>query len=103
MRGETNGIITRIGCSNRRLWDGLSALWRLTHSARPSISANKIATDAMWIKRLVTVFEWPIPSFFTPIRHYAPEDKTLIFFMIASSQLAELESGAREAGRNRYS
>jgi len=36
--------------------------------------------------------------FLTPIRHYAPEDKTLIFFMIASSQLAELESGAREAG-----
>jgi hypothetical protein len=60
--------------------------------------SEKIAVDAKWIKRLVTVFEWPIPSFFTPILQYAPEGRTLIFFMIASSQLAELEAAARSAG-----
>jgi hypothetical protein len=60
--------------------------------------SEKIATGAQWIKRLVTVFEWPIPSFFTPIRQYAPDGKTLIFFMIASGQLAELEAVARDAG-----
>ncbi len=46
----------------------------------------------------MTVFEWPIPSFFTPILQYAPDGNTLIFFMIASSQLAELEDAARDAG-----
>ena len=60
--------------------------------------AEKVATGPGWIKRLVTVFEWPIPSFFTPIRQFAPEGKTLIFFMIASAQLAELEAGVRESG-----
>jgi hypothetical protein len=59
--------------------------------------SEKIATDPEWIKRLVTVFEWPIPSFFTPIRQHAPEGKTLIFFMIASSQLAELEAAVRRS------
>jgi hypothetical protein len=60
--------------------------------------SETIATDPVWDKRLVTVFEWPIPSFFTPILQYAPEGKTLIFFMIVSSQLAGLEAAAREAG-----
>jgi hypothetical protein len=62
--------------------------------------AEKIATGTSWTKRLVTVFEWPIPSFFTPIRQHAPEGKTLIFFMIASGQLGELETAAQEAGGN---
>jgi hypothetical protein len=60
--------------------------------------SERIATDAAWIKRLVTTFEWPIPSFFTPVRQYAPQDKALIFFLIASEQLTALEASAREAG-----
>jgi hypothetical protein len=60
--------------------------------------SERFAHDAGWIKRLVTPFEWPIPSFFTPVKKYAPEGKALIFFMIASKQLAELEAAAREAG-----
>ena len=94
----TNGIITRI-------WLALTPAveWSQCVVAFDTFGAafdfsEKIATGAPWIKRLVTVFEWPIPSFFTPIRQYAPEGKTLIFFMIASSQLAELEAAARDAG-----
>ena len=94
----TNGIITRI-------WLALTPAveWSQCVVAFDTFDAafdfsEKIAIGPVWIKRLVTVFEWPIPSFFTPIRQYAPEGKTLIFFMIASSQLAELESAARDAG-----
>ena len=86
----TNGIITRI-------WLALAPAveWSQCIVAFDTFEAafdfsEKIATGDSWIKRLVTVFEWPIPSFFTPILQYAPEGKTLIFFMIASSQLAGL-------------
>jgi FAD/FMN-containing dehydrogenase len=94
----TNGIITRI-------WLALTPAvdWSQCVVAFPTFNAafdfsEKIAVDDRWIKRLVTIFEWPIPSFFTPILHYAPEGHTLIFFMIASSQLGELEAAARKAG-----
>jgi FAD/FMN-containing dehydrogenase len=94
----TNGIITRI-------WLTLTPAveWSQCVVAFATFNAafdfsEKIAIDPAWIKRLVTVFEWPIPSFFTPILQYAPEGKTLIFFMIASNQLAGLETAARDAG-----
>ncbi|HWF13498.1 MAG TPA: FAD-binding oxidoreductase [Candidatus Acidoferrales bacterium] len=94
----TNGIITHI-------WLALTPAveWSQCIAAFDTFSAafdfaEKIATASAWIKRLVTVFEWPIPSFFTPIRQYAPAGKTLIFFMIASSQLGELEIAARDTG-----
>src|SRR5579863_9244095 len=92
----TNGIITRV-------WLALTPAveWSQCVIAFEAFGAafdfgEKIAADSAWIKRLVTVFEWPIPSFFTPILQYAPEGKAMIFFMIASSQLADLESAARD-------
>ena len=94
----TNGIIACI-------WLALTPAveWSQCIAAFDTFSAafdfaEEIATNSTWTKRLVTVFEWPIPSFFTPIRQHAPEGKTLIFFMIASSQLGELETAARDAG-----
>jgi FAD/FMN-containing dehydrogenase len=47
---------------------------------------------------LVTTFEWPIPSFFTPIQSLAPDGQALIFFLIAAAQLADLEAAASHAG-----
>jgi FAD/FMN-containing dehydrogenase len=93
----TNGIITRI-------WLALTPAveWSQCVAAFDSFAAafdfsERIATDPSWIKRLVTTFEWPIPSFFIPVRQYAPEGKALIFFLIASDQLSALESAARAA------
>jgi FAD/FMN-containing dehydrogenase len=94
----TNGVITRI-------WMALAPAvdWSQCVVAFRSFDAafdfsEKIAASAAWKKRLVTTFEWPIPSFFTPVKQYAPEGKSLIFFMIASEQLAALESAAKESG-----
>ncbi len=93
----TNGIITRV-------WLALTPAveWSQCIAAFDTFNAafdfaEKIAIGSVWTKRLVTVFEWPIPSFFTPIRQHAPEGKTLIFFMIASSQLSELETAVQDA------
>ena len=46
----------------------------------------------------MTTFEWPIPSFFTPVRQYAPEGKSLVFFLVTTWQLGTLESAAKKAG-----
>jgi FAD/FMN-containing dehydrogenase len=94
----TNGIITRIWLALTPAVDWSQCVVAFDMFGAAFDFGEKIATEEKWIKRLVTVFEWPIPSFFTPIQQYAPEGKTLIFFMIASSQLAELETATRSAG-----
>jgi hypothetical protein len=93
----TNGVITRI-------WLALTPAveWAQCVVAFDSFDAafdfsERIATNAAWNKRLVTAFEWPIPSFFLPVRQYAPEGKALVFFLVAASQLASLESVARNS------
>jgi FAD/FMN-containing dehydrogenase len=94
----TNGIITRVWLALTPAveWSQCIAAFETFNAAFDF--AEKIATGSAWTKRLVTVFEWPIPSFFTPIRQHTPEGKTLIFFMIASSQLSELNAAVRDAG-----
>ena len=94
----TNGIVTRI-------WLALAPAveWSQCAIAFDTFDeafdfSERIAADPAWTKRLVTPFEWPIPSFFTPVKQYAPEGKALIFFLIASDQLAALEAAARESG-----
>ena len=82
----TNGVITRI-------WLALAPAveWSQCAVAFDTFDAafdfsERIAGDPEWTKRLVTPFEWPIPSFFTPVKPYAPEGKALIFFLIAEAQ-----------------
>lgn len=94
----TNGVITRI-------WLALAPAvdWSQCAVAFDTFDAafdfsEHIATGEQWAKRLVTTFEWPIPSFFTPVQQYVPEAKSLVFFLIASQQLEDLEAAASEAG-----
>jgi FAD/FMN-containing dehydrogenase len=94
----TNGVITRI-------WLALAPAveWSQCAVAFDAFDAafdfsEGIANGAAWTKRLVTTFEWPISSFFTPVKQYAPGGKALIFFLIASEQLSALEEAAGKAG-----
>jgi FAD/FMN-containing dehydrogenase len=94
----TNGIITKI-------WLALTPAveWAQCAVAFESFDAafdfsETIAYEARWTKRLVTVFEWPIPSCFTPVASVTREGKALVFLMIAAAQLSELEVAARATG-----
>jgi FAD/FMN-containing dehydrogenase len=94
----TNGILTRI-------WFALAPAveWVQVTAAFPSYDAafdftEQIAAGAEWTKRLATVFEWPIPSFFTPIRQVVRQGKTLVLLMIASAQVEALQRSAEAAG-----
>jgi FAD/FMN-containing dehydrogenase len=94
----TNGILARIWFALTpavewtqftAVFDSYEQAFRFTES---------IAVDAAWTKRLATVFEWPIPSFFTPIKHLTRADKALSLIMIASSQAERLRAAAEAAG-----
>ena len=95
----TNGVITRI-------WLALAPAveWSQCVVAFDTFDAafdfsEHIANDAEWTKRLVTTFEWPIPSFFTPVKQYAPRRQSADFFHDRLRRnCAALEAAARDAG-----
>jgi FAD/FMN-containing dehydrogenase len=94
----TNGIITRIWLALAPAVEWAQCVVAFDTFDDAFDFSEEIATGGVWNKRLVTVFEWPIPSFFTPVRQYAPEGKALIFFMIARDECSALEAAARVAG-----
>jgi FAD/FMN-containing dehydrogenase len=94
----TNGIVTRIWLALAPAVEWSQCAIAFDQFAAAFDFSERIASDATWTKRLVTPFEWPIPSFFTPVKQYAPEGKALVFFLIATSQCADLEAAARRQG-----
>jgi FAD binding domain len=94
----TNGVLSRI-------WFALTPAveWTQFTAAFESYDqaftfAESIACDSSWTKRLVTVFEWPIPSFFTPVKQIVREGRTLALLMIATLQLELLRRRLASAG-----
>jgi FAD/FMN-containing dehydrogenase len=94
----TNGVLTRI-------WFALAPAveWVQFTAAFDSYEkafgfTETVATDGAWTKRLATVFEWPIPSFFTPIKKIVRDGKSLVLIMIESTQADALADAARSAG-----
>ncbi|HTZ60152.1 MAG TPA: FAD-binding oxidoreductase [Acidobacteriaceae bacterium] len=94
----TNGIIVRIWLALAPSVNWAQCVVAFDAFDRAFDFSERIATSEAWTKRLVTPFEWPIPSFFSPVQNVAPEGKALIFFLIAEDQRAALEAAAREAG-----
>jgi FAD/FMN-containing dehydrogenase len=94
----TNGIITRIWLALTPAVDWSQCVVAFDTFDAALDFSEEIANNPKWTKRLVTTFEWPIPSFFIPVKNYAPEGKSLIFFMIASGQLPAFEDAAKKAG-----
>ncbi|MGH9679585.1 MAG: FAD-binding oxidoreductase, partial [Candidatus Acidiferrales bacterium] len=94
----TNGVITRIWLALAHAVEWSQCVVAFDTFGAAFDFSEEIANGKEWTKRLVTTFEWPIPSFFTPILKYVPADKSLIFFLIASHQCAALESAAQTAG-----
>jgi FAD/FMN-containing dehydrogenase len=93
----TNGVLTRI-------WFPLAPAveWtQLTAAFDTYLEAfrftQSIAVDAAWTKRLATVFEWPIPSFFTPVKQVVREGKALALIMIATAQADALRAAVDAA------
>jgi FAD/FMN-containing dehydrogenase len=93
----TNGIITKIWLALTPKVDWAQAAVAFDTFAAAFDFAENIARDPAWTKRLVTVFEWPIPQYFSPVKSICPEGKHLIFFMIAADQLSEFSMVVQKA------
>ncbi|MGC1460932.1 MAG: FAD-binding oxidoreductase [Terracidiphilus sp.] len=94
----TNGVLTRIwfALTPAVEWTQMTAAFD-TYDQAFSFTES-VAVDAAWTKRLATVFEWPIPSFFSPVKQLVRADKTLVLIMIATEQLEDLRAAAVAAG-----
>jgi len=94
----TNGILTRIWfpLAPAKSWTQFTAAFDTYEQAFRF--TQSIAVDNSWTKRLATVFEWPIPSFFAPIKQIVRQDKALALIMIESSQAGALHAAAELAG-----
>jgi FAD/FMN-containing dehydrogenase len=94
----TNGVLTRIwfALAPAVEWTQLTAAFDTYEQAFRF--TESVAVGEGWTKRLATVFEWPIPSFFTPVKHLVRDGKALVLIMIASSQLESLRAAALAAG-----
>jgi hypothetical protein len=94
----TNGIITevRLALGRKRDWAQLAVAFDSYDAAYTF--AEKMANDPVITKRLVTVFEWPIPSYFAPIQRFCSRGQSLIFFLVDDPMLPELVREADLAG-----
>jgi FAD/FMN-containing dehydrogenase len=94
----TNGVLTRIwfALAPAVEWTQLTAAFDTYEQAFRFTRA--IAEGAEWTKRLATVFEWPIPSYFTPIKQLVRANKSLALLMIATAQAQALRDAAVAAG-----
>ena len=94
----TNGVITKIWLALAPKVDWAQCAVAFDTFGAAYDFSERIANAPEWAKRLVTTFEWPIPSYFSPVRKLAPEGKHLIFFLIAQKQLEAFEDEVQEAG-----
>ena len=90
----TNGILTRIWFALTPAVEWVQVTAAFDTFDEGFLFAKEIAEGSDWTKRLVTVFEWPIPSFFTPVKQVVAQDKTLVLIMIASGQVEALSKSA---------
>ncbi len=75
----------------------LRALNRVAQEFDPSCHAE-VRSIRLATKRLATVFEWPIPSFFTPMKQLVRAEKALALMMIATTQVEALCGVLEAAG-----
>ena len=94
----TNGVMTRIWFALTPAVEWAQVVMNFNTFAGAFDFSETIAIDDAWIKRLATVFEWPIPSFFAPVKQLMLDGQSSIFFLIAESQRASLLEAAHAAG-----
>jgi FAD/FMN-containing dehydrogenase len=59
---------------------------------------DNAARNGAWRKRLTSQFQWPIPSFFKPLKKHIRDNEHVSFLMVDRSQTAEVIASAEAAG-----
>ncbi len=93
----TNGILARVWFALTPAVDWTQVTIAFDTYEHAFDFGELIAAGDAWIKRLVTVFEWPIPSFFVPVKPLMREGKAIVLAMIATAQVAGLRRAVESA------
>jgi len=94
----TNSVMTRIWLALTPAVDWAQVAVSFASFDDAFNFSEAVATGAQWTKRLVTVFEWPIPSFFSPVRSLTREGEAAVFVLIANEQREALTNFAATSG-----
>jgi hypothetical protein len=94
----TNGLVV---AAELRLTPKVS--WAQLAGAFPDFNAcfdftEEIARDDSVRKRLTSCFEWPIPSYFKPMRKYLLEGQAVVFLEVDQAQLEQVKARIVAAG-----
>ena len=94
----TNGIIVEVELrlAPRTCWAQLAVAHDTYAQSFDFIEA--LAHNDSFQKRLVSNFEWPLPSYFAPLQKWVPAQKALAFIEVADSQLERLAHVATSTG-----
>ena len=94
----TNGILVecQLALAPKTSWAQLAAAFPTWDECYDF--SESIAFDDAYVKRLATPLEWPIPSFFAPIKKLVRDGRSIVFFEIEDSQLDTLRAAAEAAG-----
>jgi FAD/FMN-containing dehydrogenase len=94
----TNGIIVEVELrlAPRTDWAQIAVAHDSYAQSFDFIEA--IAHNESFKKRLVSNFEWPLPSYFAPLQKWVPKGKALAFVEVADDQLERLSHMATSTG-----
>lgn len=94
----SNGVIVEVEMklAPRTQWAQLA----VSHAsfAKAFDFAEAIAHSEAFKKRLVSVFEWPLPRHFTPLQKWTPVGRAMAFFEVADDQMERLAQAGQNSG-----
>jgi len=94
----TTGIITELEIPLAPAYDWCDRIIHFDSFMAAARFGQALGDATGIVKKLVSAFAWPIPSYFTALQPYLPEGKSAVLAMIAESSLESFEQLVQEMG-----
>lgn len=94
----TTGIITRIELPLAPAIDWAEIIVSFDTFMAAAHFGQAIADADGLLKKLISVFAWPIPSYFTPLQALLPPGKAAVFLLIAETAIEPLQHWVQQFG-----
>lgn len=94
----TTGIMTELEIPLAPAYDWCDRIIHFDNFMAAARFGQALGDATGIVKKLISVFAWPIPSYFIALQPYLPEGKHAVLAMIAESSLESFESLVQEMG-----
>jgi FAD/FMN-containing dehydrogenase len=92
----TNGIITEVEISLAPAYPWAETIVVFEDFLTAARFGQEVSDRPGIVKKMVSVHQWPIPSFFAPLREFLPTGKTAVLLLVSEFDGGALEDLARE-------